>query len=767
MKTMRKTLCTLLAVLMVLSTLPASAVAAAGTEPTLSASFSYVNPLYGGTAEKDALTVSGEKSAYTLNSAASSDAVTLAAEDYDYLEELEKTSSDLRSGLSNRRNTYRVSIMIPIEDVTEENVEAVAYDIFNWALAHTGEPDEGDYLALNIVNTQISVEAFDKGDLARLEYTFETTYLTTQEQESAVFNAIFGIISELHAYDTSAYRNLCNIYDYVCRNISYDAEHADDQDYLLQYSAYGAAVDKTCANSGYALLMYRIALELGIDCRIIPGTDNGEDHFWNIVLLDDLYYNMDTAWDAGKEDYQYCLKGSSDFAGHTRAEDYDSQDFHEYYPMGSSTYTPPECDHDYTIEVIEPTCTDSGYSIFTCNQCGDKYRGDEVAPLGHDPVVDPEVPPTCTESGLTEGSHCSRCNITIVRQEFIPASHTKDETAENIITSPTCTEDGYTTYICSVCGETFVDDYVPAIGHNFVDGECTNCGSHQAPKLLSIYSRVQTSCKATWTVLEGVSGYELWRTETPDDDESWIRVKTIHDSSQDRYTNQGLTVGVTYYYKVRAFIDNEDGARSYSDFSEVKYMPAAVVFDDVYSNATDNMRILWNKIGGAHGYQIWRLNDDGSWKIIKTLGDKGNTLTNNQGTTTAYSNTGLEAGKRYTYRMRAFSIPEDGVKVFGAYSDAFTAAVKPDIPIVTATSPKAGRVLLEWEPVNGASGYQIWMSDMYTDYHIIKTITDGSITSYTKSGLDTGYNYSFRVRAYVEVNGKKTYGRFADFEVSV
>ena len=40
---------------------------------------------------------------------------------------------------------------------------------------------------------------------------------------------------------------------------------------------------------------------------------------------------------------------------------------------------------------------------------------------GHTPVVDPAVDPTCTETGLTQGSHCSVCKAVLTRQEVIPA----------------------------------------------------------------------------------------------------------------------------------------------------------------------------------------------------------------------------------------------------------------------------------------------------------------------------------------------------------
>ena len=149
---------------------------------------------------------------------------------------------------------------------------------------------------------------------------------------------------------------------------------------------------------------------------------------------------------------------------------------------------------------------------------------------------------------------------------------------------------------------------------------------------------------------------------------------------------------------------------------------------------------------------------------MKTLGDKGNTLTNDQGATTAYSNTGLEAGKQYTYKMRAFSIPEDGVKVYGAYSDAYTVAVKPEAPELTVSSPNDERAALEWNAVNGAAGYQIWMAESEDgEYKIVKSVTDGS-TSYTKTGLSSGKTYYFKVRAYAEVDGRKCFSAFTDIE---
>ena len=59
---------------------------------------------------------------------------------------------------------------------------------------------------------------------------------------------------------------------------------------------------------------------------------------------------------------------------------------------------------------------------------------------------------------------------------IVPNVHT--HSYEEIVTAPTCTEGGYTTYTCS-CGDSYVGAYTSALGHDVVDGTCTRCGLSQ------------------------------------------------------------------------------------------------------------------------------------------------------------------------------------------------------------------------------------------------------------------------------------------------
>lgn len=342
--------------------------------------------------------------------------------------------------------------------------------------------------------------------------------------------------------------------------------------------------------------------------------------------------------------------------------------------------------------------------------------------------------------------------------------HYHIHTYETVTIDPTCTEQGSITSTCTTCGHIVIETLEPT-GHDQENGSCTICGKQEdlTPQIISCYSKAQSSVKVTWTLIEGMDGYELWRTSTPEDEASWIRVKTIQDGSADCYTNQGLTIGTTYHYRVRAYILDEDGQKTYTAFSDPSYMPAAVVFDSPYSNATFRIRLLWHQVQGSHGYQIWRQEEDGSYRLIKTLGDRGDQLTDDQGATTAYSNCDLIAGQDYTYKIRAFMISQDGRKIFGAYSDEITIAVMPDATTLSGESSKSTRAQLTWDAVNGAEGYQIWISDAEDgDYRIVKSVTDGTLDKMTIYDLTSGGTYYFKIRSYVQLGEKKTFGAFSE-----
>ena len=140
-----------------------------------------------------------------------------------------------------------------------------------------------------------------------------------------------------------------------------------------------------------------------------------------------------------------------------------------HYPGGNKTWTDAVkqnyggtitwmivCDgHVPTVApALAPTCTETGLTEGTyCEACGLVLKAQEELPaLGHKEVQDDPVAADCETDGLTGGSHCEVCGEILVAQEAIPMLGHKWDSG--IYTEPTLESDSFTTYTCTVCGAT-------------------------------------------------------------------------------------------------------------------------------------------------------------------------------------------------------------------------------------------------------------------------------------------------------------------------
>ena len=112
---------------------------------------------------------------------------------------------------------------------------------------------------------------------------------------------------------------------------------------------------------------------------------------------------------------------------------------------------------------VAPTCTEAGYDLYTCRDCGATEKRNSKPALGHkwdSGTVTTE--PTETDPG-TMTYTCTVCGQT--KTEVIPATgpHTHVWDEGTVTVAPTETTPGVRTYTCTVCGQTRTE-IIPATG---------------------------------------------------------------------------------------------------------------------------------------------------------------------------------------------------------------------------------------------------------------------------------------------------------------
>ena len=218
----------------------------------------------------------------------------------------------------------------------------------------------------------------------------------------------------------------------------------------------------------------------------------------------------------------------------------------------------PSLDKTYHIlQVVAPTCTSEGYTIYECNEVpGLTYKGDFTDKTPHtydEGVVTKEA--TIYEKGVKTFT-CSACGDTYT--EDIPMVEKTWHKGDTV--APTCTEQGYTVYICDQDATlTENRDFVDALDHDWGEGVVTKAATCTEDGVKTF--TCQNDKSHTYTEVIPATGHDYDDgvvTTKPTYTENGVKTFTCHNCG-DTYTESIPALGYTYNETVVAPTCTEDG----------------------------------------------------------------------------------------------------------------------------------------------------------------------------------------------------------------
>ena len=250
---------------------------------------------------------------------------------------------------------------------------------------------------------------------------------------------------------------------------------------------------------------------------------------------------------------------------------------------------------------------------------------------------------------------------------------------------------------------------------------------------------------------DDVTGYRVYRYD--EDQDKYVYLKS---TTSRKYTDEDVTSGKTYQYKVRCYwtIGGTNYYGNYSSVISVTTPPAKVTEVDTETRSSTYLTLSWKKVSGASGYRIYKYNTSSkAYEKVTTI---------SKGSTVSYKITGLTAATEYQFKVRAYKKTDTGT-LWGSSSSAYKDCTKPAQTKNLKATTKSSAVTLTWSKVARAGGYQIYRYNSKTKkYEKIATVKGNKTFSYKNTKLKKGSTMKYKVRAYKTYNGTNYYGAYSE-----
>ena len=310
-------------------------------------------------------------------------------------------------------------------------------------------------------------------------------------------------------------------------------------------------------------------------------------------------------------------------------------------------------------------------------------------------------------------------------------------TYQAIVTAPTCTEQGYTTYTCSECGETYISDYTPILNHSWDSGilttpatctqegimtyTCTVCGTTRTEVIPQLdhaftYSVTASPTGTTAGVLTGTCGncgevtpITLPVLNTTDYTYTVEKEATYQEAGLGRYTWKTTTYG-TFFFDVT-----------------IPKLNATLTKIEVASRPTKTVYEIGEALDTA-GLTLKATYSDGSTKTV----------------TTGFTTSGFSSA---TAGEKTVTVTYEGLTATFTVTVQESQVVDPTAPqlVVDSIQAVAGDTVTVTLSLVNSPSFGGMAYDVYFDTDILELVSyelDLGSTICTDSGMDT---YSGRV----------------------
>ena len=435
------------------------------------------------------------------------------------------------------------------------------------------------------------------------------------------------------------------------------------------------------------------------------------------------------------------------------------------------------CSHptnSITWTTVEATCSEDGYNLMHCNDCGYEKKQDFVDALGHNwGSWEKTKDPTCAQEGVYTRV-CLRDAAHIETKAIEKTAHSPAEAAVTINEkAATCDSSGSydRAVLCTVCGEVVrkTTYTTPALGHLWGEWQQTTaptCAKEGVETSICARDASHRKTRQLAKIAHTPSEFAVRDNEVPatcTDYGSYDLSVYCAKCGQFLSSETFLTDPIGHSYKPVKKVAPSASTTGYTlhqcancgDSYKTSFVSATAKIKNFKCKTRGDVKqtIVWDRVAGAKGYQIQISTKDAKkWDKYATI------------TASVVNFSGLVAGSPYKFRVRYYfqeqegTLGADGIvhyktkTVYGAWQTI----TSPTLPKGTSLSKlSAGKKAFtaQWKKNTAAGGYQIQYS-LKSNFSGAKTVTvkSNKTLKTTVKKLSAKKIYYVRVRTYKTMN---------------